>query len=153
MRAIIFFIISSVLCIYSYNYANKRLAKDGQYYASHYVIDKKITHFRISTTIKGNRFITHTHLWSEGLDKVAFFISDGFFLNDNENGEYETEYVMRRGNEPQVINENLAGPYINMSSRIGMLVNDKITILYHTSDFNVIDMGRNSNIIIFAKRQ
>jgi hypothetical protein len=152
MRSIVFFISSISLCIWSYIYANEQLAEDGEYHASHYIINEYVTHFRIATNVKGNRFVTHTYLSSPSLNETASFITEGVFLDDNKNGGYATEYIMRQDNKPKVVDQNLADAYINMTSRVGMVVGDDIETLYHSKDFNVIDMGRNNNIIMFSKR-
>lgn len=152
MRAIVFFICSLSLCIWSYIYANEKLTQDGEYHASHYIVSEYITHFSIVTNIKRNKFVSHTYLSSPGLNKAASFISEGIFLNDDRIGWYAAEYIVREDNKPQIIDQDLAIPYIGMTGRVGMVINDNIETLYHSKNFNIVDMGRNNNIIMFSKR-
>lgn len=152
MRSVIVFTISLVVCIFSFKYVDDKLTKSGEYHASLYIINKNdVSHVRIITHMEGNEFVTRSYLTSPGLSKPVTFLSKGEFIDDDSSGKYHYAYKMKVIDNANLIDPQRADLYMSMVGRLGLPINESITMLFHDKEISIFDMMRNKSVIMYSK--
>ena len=151
MRYVTLLVFSALICALSLLYVKQSLTKDGEYQASLYFIGNNISHMHIVTHMKKSDFITHTYLKSASLSEAAVFVSKGYFMDDDADGNYTFRYTMEESNTPTVLDPSKARFYIGMVGRAGLPLEESIKLIYHNNRISIFDMKRNNNVIMYIK--
>lgn len=151
MRALILLMLSISFFIASRCYVSISLTQKGEYRAKLYVINDYTSRLDITSNINKSDFISHSYLSSPGLSNVVEFISKGSFVDDDNKGGYAINYTMKRASKVTVLDINKANLYIDMASRVGKPIDEKIKLIYQSNNISVFDINRNNNIIMYMK--
>jgi hypothetical protein len=149
----LFMLLALLFLLFVGFYHQKNIAKNGEYHTSLYVINSGgVSKLRIVAHIERDRFLTTTYLSSPALRGVAKFISKGKFIKSDEIGSYVYHYKLTQVGNTEVIDPNNAEVYLNMIGRAGLPKEEKIMMLYNSNEFNIFDMMRYGNVLMYAKK-
>ncbi|WP_429234496.1 hypothetical protein [Aeromonas salmonicida] len=130
----------------------QQLTIDGEYQASVYFIGANTTSIQITTNMQESKFVTHSYVKSPALSEAAVFVSRGYFVDDDIDGNYRFHYIMEEDNSPTIIEPSKANFYLGMVGRVGLPLEEDITLLYHNDKISIFDMNRNNSVIMFSKK-
>ncbi|QCG47283.1 hypothetical protein [Aeromonas schubertii] len=152
MRYLIFLFISALVLLSSFIYVKKYLTKEGEYQASLYFIGSEISSVHIVTNIRDSGFVAHSYLKSAALSEAATFVSKGYFIDDDKNGNYWFHYTIEESHTPVILDPGKARFYMGMVGRVGLPHKEKIKLIFHNKEISIFDMKRNKNIIMYMKK-